>query len=164
MKWNAFSRRKALGLVATVTIALLSLGSHRSVAETVPSSGPQAVRQAYKQLLSAKVFAFGGVGFAGTISEPEKAFHIVAADTNALEHFSGLLRDGSGAAQLYGLCGIRGLAPKTFDNKAKPIIAANPKVNTMAGCLMAEEAASDVVARIALGRYDPYISRRDTSQ
>jgi hypothetical protein len=148
----------AFGLALTGAAAHLAFGSHCFAAESDPPPEQRTVREAHQQLLSTKVFAFGGVGFAGTTSEAEKAFHIVAAGTNALELFTALLRNGSSEAQMYGLCGIRSLVPQSFDSKARPIVSANLKVNTMSGCLLADERASNVVARIAAGAYDLHIS------
>lgn len=158
MKRNVASQFVALGLAVTGAVAFLAAGNPGLAAEPPSPSGERTVLQAYQQLLSAKRFAFGGIGFAGTISQEEKAFHAVAASPNAVELFTALLKNGSGEAQLYGLCGIRKSAPRSFDAQSRPVLSANLKINTTSGCVVSEENASDVVARIAAGSYDLQIS------
>jgi len=120
---------------------------------------PPTPQQAYEQLLSVRCFAFGGVGFAGVTSEGEKAYRAIAAGTNALALFSAALTNGNAQAKLYVLCGIRQLAPLTFDAHAKSLLIANPEVETVSGCLMRREFATNVVARIASGTYDVYFKK-----
>ena len=122
-------------------------------------AGSNSVQNAYEQLLSANCFAFGGVGYAGTISPGEVAFHVVLASTNALGLFEAILSNGTGEAKMYALCGIRRLNQKAFEDSAKVLKEADPKVKTMSGCLATEEDASVVIRRIADGTYDSYGKR-----
>jgi hypothetical protein len=152
VKRSGTSRAVALGL-ALVGAAAFFVASRGLAAERSPDK--KTVQQAYRKLLSTNVaFAFGGVGIAGVTSEGEKAFRTVAGSTNALELFRAIVRDGSPEGQMYGLCGIRKLAPESFDAFAKPIVSANPTVWTMSGCLRSQEPASEIVRRIARGSYD----------
>jgi len=143
-----------------VTAAILSylVTNAAFAAERSDHSEPRTVEQAYQQLLSTKVFALGGVGFAGTISEGEKAFQLVAASTNGLSLFKAAIKHGTPEAQMYGLLGIRKLSRENVDVYVKSLQSANPTITTMSGCLMAEERASNVVARIVTGKYDRRIS------
>jgi len=161
---NLLNHLTIFGVAAAAFAGLLAFGSHGSAAEPVTSSGGPTANEAYQQLLSTKFFAFGGVGFAGTTSEGERAFHAIAASTNALELFTAVLAQGNTQSQLYALCGIRRLAPEKFDVLAKAIVVANPKVSTMAGCVGRDDRASNVVAHIAGGLYDLYIGGTNTGQ
>ena len=120
---------------------------------------PPTPEQAYEQLLSVRCFAFGGVGYAGVTSEGEKAYRAIAGGTNALALFSAVLTNGNAPAKLYALCGIRQLSPRAFDTHAKPLLIANPQVETMSGCMMSHEFFTNVVARIASGMYDVYFKK-----
>ena len=117
---------------------------------------PPTPQQAYEQLLSVRYFAFGGVGYAGVTSEGEMAYRAIAAGTNALSLFSAALTNGNAQAKLYALCGIRQFEPSTFDALAKSLLSANPQVETLRGCIMRHEFATNVVARISSGAYDVY--------
>jgi len=136
----------------TAVLAALSLA-------TPASGGEQTPQQAYEQLSSVRCFAFGGVGYAGTISEGERAFRAVLASPNAARLFRAALTNGTSEAQLYALCGLRRLERETFDRHAARILAANPSVRTMSGCMQTDERASNVVARIGSGQYDLWLGR-----
>jgi hypothetical protein len=127
-------------------------------AETVSSDDGQMQQKAYEQLLSAKFFAFGGVGFAGTTPDGEVAFRTLLASTNALSFFQSAQTNENTAARLYALSGIHKLAPESFESFARPLAVANPKVMTMSGCIGMEEGASNIILRIRGGFYDSSIN------
>ncbi len=129
---------------------------------TPTSAGEQTPQQAYEQLLSVRVFAFGGVGYAGTTSEGERAFHAMLASPNAARLFRAALTNGTSEAQLYALCGLRRLERGAFDRHSARILAANPSVRTMSGCIQTDERASNVVARIGSGHYDLWLDRQNS--
>ena len=144
-----------LALIAALNLTI-SFGV-RAQANRPPDPPPP--QQAYEQLLSVRCFAFGGVGYAGVTSEGEKAYHAIAGGTNALALFSAALTNGNAPEKLYALCGIRQLSPRTFDTHAKPLLMANPQVETMSGCMVMNEFFTNVLARIASGSYDVHIKQ-----
>jgi hypothetical protein len=150
--------------VSILVAAVLGSGALALAAESAAPAEPQTPQQAYEQLLTVKSFAFGGVGFAGITSDGERAFHTIAAATNALELFRVALTNGTTEARLYALCGIRKLAPKRFEAHAKPLVAANPTASTMSGCIVTELPASKVVQNIAAGLYDRYFGDDQASR
>ncbi len=159
MKWKGVSRAMVFG-PGLVGAMLFLIGCYGFAAEPVRPPDKKTVQEAYRTLLSTNIpFAFDGVGIAGVTSKGEKAFRTVAGSTNALELFQAIVKDGSSEGQMYGLCGIHKLAPESFDAFARPIVSANRKVITMSGCLMSEDRASEVVARIARGSYDRYFEK-----
>ena len=95
MKRNLASHFVVLGFALAVLVAALVFGRNVFAADPIRAPGELTVKQAYDQLLSVQFFAFGGVGFAGTTSEGEKAFRAVAASTNALELFTAVLEHGN---------------------------------------------------------------------
>jgi hypothetical protein len=147
---------RTLALIAALTLTI-PFGVRAQVNHPPDPPTPQ---QAYEQLLSVGRFAFGGVGYAGVTSEGEKAYRAIAAGTNALAVFCAVLTNGNAQAKLYALCGIRQFAPRIFEAQSKPLLIANPQVETMSGCLVSHEFASNVVARIASGSYDAYFKKR----
>ncbi|MEO8429362.1 MAG: hypothetical protein ABI651_19900 [Verrucomicrobiota bacterium] len=140
-------------------LVLVGAGEVALATEAPTPTHKQTSEQVYQRLLSARFFAFGGVGFAGTPSEGERAFHTILASANALELFKSALTstDTRAEASLYALCGIRRLAPEAFVSHARALVARNPKVRTMSGCIAMEDRASNIVARIAGGSYDLYV-------
>ena len=118
---------------------------------------PPTPEHAYEQLLAVRCFAFGGVGYAGVTSGGEIAYRAIAGSTNAVALFSATLTNGNVQAKLYGLCGIREFAPGTFESLAEPLRIANPKVETMRGCVVHHEFGTNVISRISSGYYDVYL-------
>jgi hypothetical protein len=115
---------------------------------------PQPSQQVYEQFRSIKTFAFGGVGPLGSMSDGEQCFHTIAISSNALELFTTALTNGTTEARLYALCGIRHLAPQTFDAHTAAVMAANKRITIMEGCFVSRERTSNVVIRIKEGFYD----------
>jgi len=144
-----------LALIAALNLTI-SFGVRAQVNRPTDPPTPQ---QAYEQLLSVGRFAFGGVGYAGVTSEGEKAYRAIAGDTNALSMFSAVLTNGNAPAKLYALCGIRQFAPRMFEAHSKSLLIANPQVETMSGCLVSHEFATNVVARISSGSYDVHFKK-----
>ena len=143
-------------------LGMLSGADVDTAAQTEKPS-PAAVQEAYEHLLAVKEFAFGGVGIAGTTSAGEKAYRTVFASTNALALFQSALAKGSNEAKLYALAAIRHLDKKSFDAGAKALLAANPEVRTMSGCIVNHEQAEAVVKRIASGFYDHWASKAEVT-
>jgi hypothetical protein len=115
---------------------------------------PQPSQKVCEQFRSVTIFTFGGVGPLGSMSDEEQCFRTIATSSNALQLFTTTLTNGTTEARLYALCGIRMLAPQTFDSQAAPVVAANKPVTIMEGCLLSHEGASNIVVRIKEGFYD----------
>jgi hypothetical protein len=137
--------------VVVVVLMLIEFGWCGFGAEL---AAPVPARQARQQLLEAKFFAFGGVGFAGTKSEGEKAFQEVLTSPDALLFFKAAVTNDNPVARLYALIGIRKLESESFDKLAMSLRDSNPRVTTMTGCMVNEERATDVLDRIKAGSYD----------
>jgi hypothetical protein len=159
MKEIAESRIIPFAVALLTGLTLIGAREKALATEVNPPANQQTAQQAYQRLLSTRFFAFGGVGFAGTPSEGESAFHLLLSSPSALELFQTALTktNTSAEATLYALCGIRRLAPATFGAHARALVERNPKVQTMSGCIAMDDRASNVVARIASGSYDLYL-------
>jgi hypothetical protein len=155
MKPNRVSH--SLSLAWTI---LMGIGASLLANEPAPTADSVAgtFSNACQELMTVNVFAFGGVGFAGTISQGEKAFRTLAADPDAVRLFRGILTHGSLAGRLYALCGIRQLAPNDFPALAKH--APSGTVMRMTGCLAMEEKVSNLIAAIARGEFDVFSRSR----
>jgi len=131
---------------------------------------------AYKKLLDAHIFNFGGVGFASEITPEEKAFRILLESWNAASVFKRLLSDANPEGQLYALYGLYLEDPATFRKEAEKLnLAADPpprrgtfipaekgKVRVGRGCLLLYEDSRVVIEEIAKGKFDQAFRSNDT--
>ena len=124
-----------------------------------PVTASVSIPQATERLKKATIFAFGGVGFAGTMSDEETAFHVICSSTDASALFSTIYSQGTDEAKLYALSGLHRLDKGSFDALAKALDEKNPKVMTMSGCLVIPRDAADVVAGIDAGTYDSLVGK-----
>jgi hypothetical protein len=118
------------------------------------ASQPQA-ESAIARLSNVHTFAIGGVGFAGTTSEGEKNFLIIAADPRAMEDFENLYRHGNAQARAYALLGIYTIDPARFHALSAPLSTSQEKIATMRGCIMSTQPLNAVVKEIGDGAFHP---------
>jgi hypothetical protein len=116
---------------------------------------------ASRQLSSTKVFAFGGTGYAGKISDGEIDFRAIYSQPHAiaLGQFEDLYVNGNPEAKSYALAGIRQLAPARFEALKKSLVGSSLSVITMSGCIIEEKPLTTVAAEIDKGDYDYWIKR-----
>lgn len=105
-------------------------------------------------LSQVKIFAFGGVGFAGTISAGEKQYRKVMEMSQPLPWLRLIAVSGTPEARLYALCGIHMLDKAAFEAHVVFLKKANPTVSTMSGCSMLSKTATKVIQEISAGLYD----------
>jgi hypothetical protein len=135
----------------TVLALLLTLFCYATVAQ-------DSVGIATHRMASTGVFAFGGVGFAGRISDGEKDFKVIVAlpPAAALDTFERLYAVGNSEAKSYALVGIRRLDLKRFDELKKLADDSQETVLTMRGCILERRALKDVALEIERGNYDSW--------
>jgi hypothetical protein len=81
---------------------------------------------------------------------------IQAENTNGLPLFKAALTNGTTAASLYALCGIRHLAPEEFGSLAAPFTRTNSLVGVTVGSIKMGLPTSNIVARIKDGWYEEF--------
>jgi hypothetical protein len=143
-------------------IVSLTLAACQSIA--ADSSGSPILQQAYDQLLVVRFFAFGDVDRPPATSTGERCFRSLAASTNGLPLFKAALTNGTTAARLYALCGVRHLAPEQFDALAAPVTTADARVSLMVGDMQMQMRASNLVAQIKRGWYDDCFPSETTNR
>lgn len=111
---------------------------------------------AVEKLERTPIFAFGGIGIAGTTSEGEAAFHTIFDSESAEADFLRLLKTGNPQAKCYALVGLRVKCRAVFSEQVKPLITSRQEVQTCAGCMMSKLPMSSVVASIQSGNYDEW--------
>jgi hypothetical protein len=107
-----------------------------------------------------ELFAFGGVGFAMSISEGEKDFAVVLSRPSATADFERLFAAGNAQAKCYALVGLRQLNRQRFEALAASLRLSKSPVATARGCLMFSVPVSEIVARIQAGSYWESFTRR----
>lgn len=106
------------------------------------------------QLKDISHFALGSIGRAGIESEGEKAFREMLRKPDAVQTFREVLKNGTPAARLYALCGIRLLKPEEFAASAELVRNSDEKVTLIRGCIVAHEMLGKVAGEIGQGKYD----------
>jgi hypothetical protein len=89
---------------------------------------------AFLRLANAACFTSSGVGAGGTVTPYTNAFRLLLAEPLRLEAFLELLDSPRPAAQVYGLAGLRLLAPETFRIVAPSFGFRTDPVPVVQGC------------------------------
>jgi hypothetical protein len=113
----------------------------------------------FRRLSHVRVFAFGGVGYAGVTSEGEKDFRVIYSEppANSLPDFERLYVQGTPEARSYALAAIRKLDPEHFRDLAQSLRSSQERVVTMKGCIMEDRTMAEVVKEIDSGGYDLWL-------
>lgn len=99
------------------------------------------------------VFAFGGVGFAGVMSEGETDFKSLLARPTASADFERVFAIGNLEAKAYALVAMHSLNPKKFKALSDSLRIQNEKVIIMQGCILSSKAMNLIVIAIESGTY-----------
>jgi hypothetical protein len=112
-----------------------------------------------RDLSSAKMFAFGGVGVAGIMSEGERNLRAVLQQSDASRQLQSAVAHATLAGKLYILVGLRRCDrpayQKVFDSLGRP----NDDVEVARGCMITREPFRQLVSQIQDGRFDDYLSQ-----
>ena len=123
----------------------------QSIASTVQAG--ESVDLSFARLAKVDVFAFGGTGYAGVVSQGEKDFRVVLSNPSANDNLEKLYVSGNPQAKCYALVGIRLLNPERFKTLSSQLLTDKTEVVTQEGCTVFRETMSSVVKRIAAGDY-----------
>ena len=109
---------------------------------------------ASEKLSKTPVFAFGGIGFAGTKSEGEIAFTQIFHAASAEDDFIRMLKTGNPQAKCYALVGLRLKNRGLFAEQVRSFLSSKEQVQTASGCIWMKVTLSSVAAGIQRGNYD----------
>jgi len=99
----------------------------------------------YQVVKSARIFAIGGIGYAGVITDEETAFDALCKAPDAAEQFRRLLREATIEGQMYALLGLRQVGAPDYKVQADRYRKSTGKVNTGSGCEVGPDKVSYVV-------------------
>jgi hypothetical protein len=134
-------------------IKWLAIVSIFCTASAAFADGP--VNAAVTRLSQVKTFAFGGVGFAGTISKGEIDFKLIVAQpkATALNAFETLYAIGNPQGKSYALAGFKKLHPHRFNELTASMPQSSAQVVVMRGCIVSHEALRYVTKQIDQGGF-----------
>lgn len=130
-----------LSLILFMVFSISCFGQDKPFDESVLSENG---KQAYQTLLKIQLFAIGGIGYSGAISEGDKAFDILLEDKEAVSAFKSLIKKATIEGALYGLFGLKmvdcSCYREEFINFKKARISKgnNEKLSFQAGCNFSE--------------------------
>ena len=108
-----------------------------------------------------KMFAFGGIGVAGTPSQGQQLFNRVLDSPDALKHFNGIMKSGNAAGKLYALCGLKALDKAAYNTALASLKTdKTTTVETAAGCMISHQPVASIVKNIEDGHFDHYFSKK----
>ena len=81
------------------------------------------------------IYAFGGIGIAGTLSEGEKLYSAVISQDGAKSDFLDIAKNGTIEAKMYAMHGLAKIAPAEFA-RLRPSFDEKDEVKSMSGCII----------------------------
>lgn len=127
-------------------------------------------KQAYQKLLNTKIFAIGGVGYSGEMSEGERNFLDLLEDKEAISAFKNLTDKATIEGGLYGLVGLQWLNCNCYKEQLenfKRVRLSNEnkeRINWASGCSDYEseekEGKSLIIETVEKGQYNGIIEFR----
>lgn len=121
-----------------------------------------SVETARTRMAAVKIFAFGGVGFAGVTSQGELLFDEMMSQPHAraMEDLETLYATGNPQARAYALAGIRKLDRPRFQLMLPSARASTESVKTMSGCVIETRSLRAVADDLNAARYDLWLYRK----
>ena len=139
--------------------SVLSLIAGTILAQLDISVTAASENSAARDLATAKLFAFGGIGVAGLMSQGERNLRTVLQQSDASQQLQGAVAYATPTGKLYILVGLRrcdrAAYQKVLDSVARP----NDDVEVARGCMITREPFRHLVSQIQDGRFDDYLSR-----
>jgi hypothetical protein len=113
--------------------------------------------QSPEPLAKVKMFAFGGVGFAGATTQGQKDYREVMSRPNRLEILEQVFETGTPEAKGYALVGISNLDRARFTVLAAPLRSSKQTVQTARGCILFKTTLAAIIRGIDAGAYAHYL-------
>jgi hypothetical protein len=142
------------GLICVISLLYLLSGSGNR------AHGLEKLDPVLGRMAKLELFAFGGVGFAMSISDGETDFGGLLSRPSAAADFQRLFAAGNAQAKCYALVGLRQLNRQRFEALAASLRLSKSPVATAHSCLMFSVPMSEIVARIQAGSYWESFTRR----
>ena len=136
-------RRRTSRIVLAVAVVLAVIVGVFGLPPSIALS--EAELGDYRTLLNATEFAGPSVGFAGVTPEVVAALRRLERSENGSTAFKYAVLQGTTAAKLYGLVGLKRRSPVTFAVFVQPFRVWPGDVPTFFGCIMSAEKTRHIV-------------------
>jgi hypothetical protein len=124
--------------------------------------------QASRTLIHAKIFNFGGIGFAPAMTREEKAFRLLLKSEDSTALFQRLLHEANPEGQLYALYGLYLEEPVAFQTEVERlknddgpaerwegmIFIEKGQIRTAVGCVLFRKDRRALLEQMANGDFD----------
>jgi hypothetical protein len=139
-------------------LLLISLATVVS-AQSRPTFSSQPPSASLRGLSEARIFALGGVGFAGQIPQELYLLRAIMAlkPVQAAQELDKLYSGGNPQAMSYALVGMRKLDWKRYGELLALARTSDVTVRTMWGCIVLDEKIRTVADELDSGKYDPIL-------
>lgn len=141
---------KAFSIVLIASTVLAQFGVSLAGASQNSAAG---------DLAAAKLFAFGGVGAAGIMSEGERNLRAVLGQSDASQRLQVAFAQATLAGKLYILVGLRRCDPAAYQRVVDSVARPNDDVEIARGCMISREPFRQLLSQIRDGRFDDYLSQ-----
>lgn len=141
---------KIPGSIFLLALSLFSQANRLVVAQQVDDS-------AVERLAKATLFSFGGVGFVGLRSRPERDYEEIMSRPSRGELLERVFEIGTSEAKCYALVGIYNLDHARFHTLAAPVRSSGSEVRTAHGCIIGRATLGAVIQHIEAGDYAHYV-------
>jgi hypothetical protein len=150
---KAANRMKAQSLVLLIPVVALSC------AQSAPTTSSSPSKTLLYNLVDARIFALGPVGYAAKDPEELLRFRAIMAlkPDQAKQELEKLNSSGNPQAMSYALVGMRRLDPKRYAELLASARASNVMVRTMWGCIISDEKLRAIADELDSGKYDPLL-------
>ncbi len=109
-----------------------------------------------ERLSKVDIFAFGRIGYAGTIPRGERDYRLIFSRTSAEADFERLFVVGNAQAKAYALVGIRALDQRRFTLISQSLRDSTTEVITESGCIVEDPPFGALLKHIAAGEFSRY--------
>ena len=140
----------------TLAIVLIAI---TALAQFGVSLAAASENSAARDLAAAKMFAFGGVGAAGIMSQGEQNLRAVLQQSDASQQLQAALRHATPAGKLYILVGLRRCDPAAYQKVIDSVAHPNDDGEIARGCMISREPFRELLSEIQDGRFDDYLLR-----
>jgi hypothetical protein len=120
--------------------------------------GEEVANPAVSGLAHTQLFAVGGIGVAGSMSDGERDLRTVLKQPNAAAVLREILSRATPAGQLYALLGLRLRDRAVYEQVLPALRKRSDVISTARGCILMKEEMASIVRQIEHGDYDAAIA------
>ena len=130
-----------------------------AIALVVVAPAAVTAEQPVSGLIHIQLFAIGGIGVAGSMSEGERDLRAVMNQRDAATQLREILSRATPAGQLYALRGLRMRDRAAYEQALPALRKRSDAISTARGCILNKEEMAEIVREIEHGDFDAALAR-----